>query len=158
MKITEAKELIIKAQEEAVALLKGDGIVVDTEIAEEVTEGGNSISGLITISAEGSPEVSVTVETVAMVEESGEVDEQMLRGEIVKLGYTAKDYSRRLRSCTDKAGILKQIIRLEQTGFDEAEEKRGAKARAKTYKIAILVAAVLMVASAIGLIIEMIVK
>ena len=158
MKITDAARLIDEFQSYAEKRLGGAGLVITRTTEDEKDKNGEleAIVGSVVISAEGKPEPSGHINIVACVEESGEVDDEMLTQELIKLRYTVEDYKERLDEAQDKALALSEIDELITTGIDRREERFSAISRRKIYRIACGIAAALMVGSAIWLLIDMI--
>ena len=161
MNITEAGRLIDETLNKVTELLTVDGIAIRAAREDEKDEVGNltALVGSVSVkteNADNSAEVYITV--AACVEENGEIDDEMLSSELKKAEATANDYKARLLSSPDKTATLLEIDNMLNTGIDAAADRKAAQDRARFYKIASIVAAGLMVASAIWLLIDMIVK
>ena len=161
MKINDAEKSIDEVLEKIKENLTIDGITVSVE-KENETEADGALSAIIgnaSIKADADSEgTELCITVAACVEENGEVDDEMLNAELNKALLTANDYRARLLSCIDKATTVKEIENMLNTGVDAAEDRRAAYDRARFYKIASIVAAGLLVASALWLLIDMIIK
>jgi hypothetical protein len=160
MKIIDAKQLIDQAFDKIVNMLESEGIKITQNTYEEKNEADelSAIVGTLSLTAEGNENLEVILSAAACVEDNGEIDDEMLNTELRNLMNTAEDYKARLNAHADKSEALMEIDRLLTTGLDLAAEKRAADGRAKTYKVCTIVAAALMMASAIWLLIDMIIR
>ena len=154
-----ARELLKAALDEAQAQFD-DGLFVKGEIEDELDDGGEllSVSAVLTLRAKEESESEIYVIATACIEEDGTVDDEMLVSELSDFKDTAKIYKARLDAAENKEEEIKLIDKMVEAGIKAEIEKTVKDNRQRTFRTAVMAAAVMMVIAAICLLIDMLAK